>query len=473
MLCELARSSCDDMHERFASRFVEQDVRVTFRRSSVPQTNLSKKADYRILASSTGRAGDSVKAAVSHYNLGVVADNAFRFKRAIECYKKFIAALKSASKDQNVAATMLSARVGGTGTSPLLSSRTSRSAAGASARAPADLGASYTSQASTVPSDTAVRSAQALGYNALAISAAAAGDLEAALLYHAEHAKVAPHPQGRVIALVNAGIVHRHLQNFDDSDACFQGALKLAISQRDDAGEMLAAGHLGLNAVVPLPLPLAGPKHATPPSNSILSPSKPAPPVEGAPAARPHRFVRGRPAPSAAAGSAAGSSTAAGTAASGSDGSAPQQRRMPRCLTLEPLALDRAKEALSTLLQLHAKGDDPRNVCRGHSALGTIAFAKGLLQDAAAHYNEASVRGREAGEGPRADLDRCHLGMALASQQMQAYVAALGQGAKAVANMQLPRDVPAVAAVAALPPAGETTTGMAAPGAASHSAAVQ
>lgn len=340
-------------------------------------------------------------------------------------------------------ATMLSARAGGTGTSPLLSSRTSRSAAGGiSAHLPLDLGASHTSQASTAASDTVVRAAEALGFNALAISAAAAGDLESALLYHAEHAKVAPQPQGRVIALVNAGIVHRRLNNFKDSDACFQGALKLAIAQRDDAGEMLAAGHLGLNAVVPVPLPPMQEARSV----GSSTPSKPVAPSEGTPGARPRRFVRGRTQTEAPSSPQQGGDSTAVSAAAGGPSPVPSTQRMPRCLAMEPLALDRAKEALSTLLQLHAKGDDPRNVCRGHSALGTIAFAKGLLQDAAAHFNEARSQGRLAGEVGRSDVDRCHLGMALASQQMQAYMAALGQGAKAVADMQLPQGASPVVA---------------------------
>ncbi len=401
---------------------------------------------------------------MSHYNLGVVADNAFRFKRAIECYKKFVAAVRAASKEEPVAAT-LSARARASGNSPLLSSRTSRSAAGAglSARMPADLGASHLSQASTTPSDIAVRTAEALGFNALAISAAAAGDLESSLLYHAEHAKVAPQPQGRVIALVNAGIVHRRLNNLEDSDACFQGALKLAISQRDDAGEMLAAGHLGLNAVVPVPLQhKAQDEEAAWPSHM-----QPTAPSDAPPATRPHRFVRGRAPPSAAAHAPTDSNPPHSAAQGGGSAAAAssQQQCVPRCLAMEPLALDRAKEALSTLLQLHAKGDDPRNVCRGHSALGTIAFAKGLLQDAAAHFNEAHLRGQEAGEGGRAALDRCHLGMALASQQMQAYMAAVGQGAKAVARMQLPQDAPAVQASVGAPAAPEAA-GEGEPGAA-------
>jgi hypothetical protein len=120
---------------------------------------------------------------------------------------------------------------------------------------------------------------------------------------------------------------------------------------------------------------------------------------------------------------------------------------------MESLALDRAKEALSTLLQLHAAGgDDPRNVSRGHSALGTIAFAKGLLQDAAAHFNEAALRGAAAGDTTRAGVDRSQLGMALATQQLQGYMAAMGQGAAAVAAARLPKEAhPVPATVAAAP----------------------
>ena len=416
-------------------------------RSAVPDTNLSKKADYKILASSTRRAGDPLKAAISHFNLGVVADNAQKHSKAIACYKKFIAAVRAAAEADAAhdGSGSLSARLGATSGSvppPLWSSRTSKSEAGAGDATLAE--ASVATTASLRAGMSAPqRQAEALGFNALAISTAAAGDLEGALIFHAEHAKAAPTPQGRVIALVNAGMVHRALRNLDDSDACFQAALKLALAEGDDAGEMLAAGHIGLNATCVVPSP------------------SPAPVQQGgAFAGRRRRLVRGS-APQASMSSTPPASAAGGGAAPGPQ--SPSRPAQPvhspaapvqgtaRCLTMGPLPLERAKDALTTLLQLHAKGDDPRNVGRGHSALGTIAFAGGRLGDAAAHFHEASRAAAGCRDMPQARLDRCQLGMAVAAQQLQAYFAAVGEGAVAAAAAARPAGAPVPATLASQP----------------------
>lgn len=92
---------------------------------------------------------------------------------------------------------------------------------------------------------------QCLGLNSLAIAYQCLGQLETALGFHAEHARLASDPrvrrgrekaihstplhrlppsalsQSRVVALCNVGLVHRELGNLDESDRCFQQAVEV------------------------------------------------------------------------------------------------------------------------------------------------------------------------------------------------------------------------------------------------------
>ena len=75
-----------------------------------------------------------------------------------------------------------------------------------------------------------------LGLNAIAISHGLAGEHAKALAYHAEHAKVATDDRNRVVALCNAGLVHRTMGNLSDSDACFERALEFAQGGSTEGG---------------------------------------------------------------------------------------------------------------------------------------------------------------------------------------------------------------------------------------------
>jgi tetratricopeptide (TPR) repeat protein len=159
-------------------------------RTNLPSTKVSAAADFNMLASAHLRGGDSRKAAITQFSMGVTHDNAGKFNEAIKCYKKL---LSTAKKSGDV-------------------------------------------------------HGQCLAYNSLGIAYHCLGDMDAALACHAHHGQTADDVRGRILALCNAGLVQRECGNLKDATRCHQAALDTALTSGDDAGEMLASGHLGLDA---------------------------------------------------------------------------------------------------------------------------------------------------------------------------------------------------------------------------------
>ena len=60
--------------------------------------------------------------------------------------------------------------------------------------------------------------------------------------------------QSKVVALCNAGLLHRQLKNIDLAIECHNSAVEIAVASRDKSLEMLACGQLGLdlNALTPV-----------------------------------------------------------------------------------------------------------------------------------------------------------------------------------------------------------------------------
>lgn len=372
---------------------------------------------------------------MAHYNTGVLHDNSERWQAAASCYRKYLAALQELEGMPDTPASppgsmsMRSAMSGMPGLSEgsMLSER-----ATAGAR----------------------KAALALGYNALAIATAAAGGVEQSLQWHAEHAKVAPTPLGRAVALVNAGIVHRQLGALDDSDACFKAAHKLAVAEGDAAAEMLTAGHLGLNAAMVIASQAgkaAGAHDAAPgasaPSAAPSPPLQPRPPSAAAPAGRPagRSAARAKAAPATRADDTA-APAADGALISRADAAAKAYRfsiarpvaSQLRVGQLTPLDAERAREGLYAALKLQSAKDDPRNVCMIRRALGVLAAVRGAPQEAQGHFEAAlateqavSASVSTAGAASAASHIGVSLGMQLAASRLEeAAAAALASAAR-------------------------------------------
>lgn len=188
--------------------------------------------------------------------------------------------------------------------------------------------------------------ALALGHNAIAIDYAILGDLPSALIAHAKHAQVTRDSRSRAIALCNAGMIHRMAADLIDADACFQSALSIARSTGDHVAEMLACGHLGIDAALAT-VQSSGP--------DLWSQTK------------------AREVPT--------------------DANAATATRAVKARLLDKAAIDDATEALLVFLRLQTKDDDPRNVGTIRSALGVLAHASGDYDAAIEHFSAARAVG--------------------------------------------------------------------------------
>lgn len=254
-----------------------------------------------------------------------------------------------------------------------------------------------------------------LGLNAIAISHECAGDLTKALAYHAEHAKVATDNRNRVVALCNAGLVHRKLGNLPDSDACFERALQFAQGgsagggaahegkgpggdaggdvPADPAGEMLAWGQLGLNASL----------RASRGRPAVAS-------LAGASPAAVRQVLVAPPVTSAVLGTGSGGSTGTPSGKGASHGGG----ELASCAgdSSNPERTERGIAALGTQLQMQQAFDDPRNTGAVLQALGVLAQSQGGHDDAARHFVDACEAGTAAGDSVRAMASRCSAGVA-------------------------------------------------------------
>lgn len=377
-----------------------------------------------------------MRAAVAHYNTGVLHDNSERWQAAASCYRKYLAALRELEGMPDTPASPPGS----------ISMRSAMSGM-------PDL--SEGSMLSERATSGARKAALALGYNALAIATAAAGGAEQSLQWHAEHAKVAPTPLGRAVALVNAGIVHRQLGALDDSDACFKAAHKLAVAEGDAAAEMLTAGHLGLNAamVIASQAGKGDDGHDAAPGATGLSaapspPLQPRPPSATAPSGRPagRSVTRAKAAPSAARADDTAAAVSDGALISRADAAAKAYRfsiarpvaSQLRVGQLTPLDAERAREGLYAALKLQSAKDDPRNVCMIRRALGVLAAVRGAPQEAQGHFEAAlateqavSASASTAGAAAAASHIGVSLGMQLAASKLEeAAAAALASAAR-------------------------------------------
>ena len=143
-------------------------------RSELPDYKLSAKADYLLLSRATQRGGDVRKGAIAYYNLGVSHDNAKNFKKGIEVcvaessrlFVLFLAGLGTALPFYWLFFLCWQAY------KQFL--RACRSLGD-------DIG-------------------EGLAYNTLAMSYHLLGDLQAALNYHAKHAKLAKDARVRLLS---------------------------------------------------------------------------------------------------------------------------------------------------------------------------------------------------------------------------------------------------------------------------------
>ncbi|KNC54347.1 uncharacterized protein AMSG_10340 [Thecamonas trahens ATCC 50062] len=144
--------------------------------------------DHAVLADSSLRAGLSGNEAKSYFSQGILYDNEAQYEKALECYRKYLAACH---------------------------------------RAGDVLG-------------------EALAYNHMGVDYQVLGgeNYKLALLCHAKHAEIADEA-GQFIAQHNMGLCYTALGQDDLAIQHYERALELATSLRDPSGEAMAAGQLG------------------------------------------------------------------------------------------------------------------------------------------------------------------------------------------------------------------------------------